>query len=178
MRELRDKSDRRIIKLPNEYKEYLVIYTTKYDDSYILETIVADDMKVLREIIQGQNEQVMEAQFNYDVKDDTATVMEKARVVKIRKLNKKIGDNLKLLYGYCCQICGQVVEEEYGSHVVESHHIDYFTKSLNNDASNQMILCPNHHSIIHSTNPTFHRKRLTYVYRNGFEERLILNKHL
>ena len=35
----------------------------------------------------------------------------------------------------------------YGSHIVEAHHIDYFVSSLNNDASNQLIVCPNHHSI-------------------------------
>lgn len=41
---MRDEGDRRIIKLPEEYKEYLAIYTTSYDDSYILEPIVAEDL--------------------------------------------------------------------------------------------------------------------------------------
>ena len=50
--------------------------------------------------------------------------------VKIRKLNKKIGYILKLLYGYRCQICGQLIGEEYGSHIVEAHHIDYFVYLL------------------------------------------------
>lgn len=98
--------------------------------------------------------------------------------VKIRKPNKKIGDNLKLLYGYRCQICGQLIGEEFGSHIVEAHHIDYFVSSLNNDASNQLIVCPNHHSIIHDTNPVFDRRRLLYIYKNGLEQKLILNQHL
>ena len=62
--------------------------------------------------------------------------------------NRKIGDNLKLLYGYRCQICGQLIGEEFDSHIIEAHHIDYFVLSLNNDAGNQLIVCPNHHSII------------------------------
>ena len=34
---------------------------------------------------------------------------------------------------------------------------DYFVNSLNNDERNQMIVCPNHHSIIHDANPIFNR---------------------
>lgn len=120
----------------------------------------------------------MEAEFNYDVEDSTSTILETERIVKIRKLNKKIGDNLKLLYGYRCQICGQLIGEEFGSHIVEAHHIDYFVSILNNDASNQLIVCPNHHSIIYDTNPVFDRRRLLYIYKNGFEQKLVLNQHL
>lgn len=97
---------------------------------------------------------------------------------RIRKLNRKIGENLKLLYGYRCQICGQVIGEKYGSHIAEAHHIDYFVNSLNNDANNQMIVCPNHHSVIHAANPVLDRRRMVYGFDNGVEERIILNKHL
>ena len=91
---------------------------------------------------------------------------------------QKIGEYLKELYGYRCQICGRLIGEEYGSHIAEAHHIDYFVKSLNNDASNQLIVCPNHHSIIHDVNPVFDRKRKLYVYKNGVTEGLVINKHL
>ena len=72
----------------------------------------------------------METSFNYDIIDESATIFASERIVKIRKLNKKIGDNLKLLYNYRCQICGRQIGEEYGSHIVEAHHIDYFVQSL------------------------------------------------
>lgn len=36
-------------------------------------------------------------------------------------------------------------------------------------------MCPNHHSIIHDTNPVFDRRRLLYIYKNGFEQKLVLN---
>lgn len=91
---------------------------------------------------------------------------------------KEIGENLKLLYGYRCQICGKLIGEEFGSHIAEAHHIDYFVNSLNNDSSNQMIVCPNHHSIIHDANPVFDWKRVVYIYKNGIEWHLLLNKHL
>ena len=139
---------------------------------------MAEDMQVLRDTLSGHSERILEAEFNFDTIDDTAGLREKEQIVKIRKLNKKIGDNLKRLYGYHCQICGKMIGEPYGARVAEAHHIDYFVKSLNNDASNQIIVCPNHHSIIHDVDPIFDRKRLTYVYENGYEEMLRLNKHL
>lgn len=177
-REMRQPGDRTMIRLLEERKEYLAIYTTEYDDSYVLETIVAEDIVSLRKIVSGQQERVMEAEFNYDVEDATSTLLETERIVKIRKLNKKIGDNLKLLYGYRCQICGNLIGEEFGSHIAEAHCIDYFVSSLNNDANNQLIVCPNHHSIIHDANPIFNRRRLIYIYKNGLEQRLVLNQHL
>lgn len=78
------------LRLPEECKEYLAIYTTEYDDSYVLETIVADDIVSLRQTVSGQKERIMEAEFNYDVEDSTSTILEIERIVKIRKLNKKI----------------------------------------------------------------------------------------
>lgn len=177
-REMRQPGDRTMIRLPQDYKEYLAIYTTEYDDSYVLETIVVDDIVSLKQAVLGQKERIIEAEFNYDVEDTSSTILESARIVKIRKLNKKIGDNLKLLYGYRCQICGNLIGEEFGTHIVEAHHIDYFVSSLNNDASNQLIVCPNHHSIIHNTNPTFDRRRLLFIYKNGIEQKLVLNQHL
>lgn len=177
-REMRQPGDRTMIRLPEEYREYLVIYTTEYDDSYVLETITAEDIASLKQAVSGQKERLMETEINYDVKDTTSTILKSERIVKIRKLNKKIGDNLKLLYGYRCQICGNLIGEEFGSHIVETHHIDYFVSSLNNDANNQLIVCPNHHSIIHDTDPIFDRRRLLYIYKNGIEQKLVLNQHL
>ena len=93
-------------------------------------------------------------------------------------MNHAIGDTLKSLYGYRCQICGAYIGEAYGSQVIHAHHIDYFSHSLNNDATNIMIVCPNHHAIIHDKNPEFNSKEKTYRYPNGYVEGLALNKHL
>lgn len=83
-----------------------------------------------------------------------------------------------LLYGYRCQICGKLIGEPYGTDVAESHHIDYYVRSMNNDANNQIILCPNHHSIIHAAEPEFRRDSLSFMYPNGFVEGLAINLHL
>ena len=114
----------------------------------------------------------------YEMEDKSSGIEKRLQIVKIRKLNRKIGENLKLLDGYRCQICGQVIGEKYGSHIAEAHHIDYFVNSLNNDANNQMIVCPNHHSIIHDAHPVFDRRRMVYRFDNGAEEKITINKHL
>ena len=178
MKKLQEAGSKKRISLPDEFKEYLVVYTTEDDDSYVLETIVSDEVTMLKESVQGKAERIVEAELDYAEKDEGAGLVINQRLVRMRKLNRLIGENLKLLYGYRCQICGKLIGEEFGSHIAEAHHIDYFVSSLNNDASNQMIVCPNHHSIIHDANPVFDRKRQLYMYANGVEQRLVLNKHL
>lgn len=178
MKKLQEAGSKKRISLPDEFKEYLVVYTTEDDDSYVLETIVSDEVAMLKESVQGKAERIVEAELDYAEKDEGAGLVINQRLVRMRKLNRLIGENLKLLYGYRCQICGKLIGEEFGSHIAEAHHIDYFVSSLNNDARNQMIVCPNHHSIIHDANPVFDRKRHLYMYANGVEQRLVLNKHL
>jgi predicted HNH restriction endonuclease len=178
IRENRDPKDRSYIKMPDGLKEYLAIYTTEYEDTFLLEPIAQDDFQVMKKAIQGMRERTVENEIEYEMEDKSSGIEKKLQIVKIRKLNRKIGENLKLLYGYRCQICGQVIGEKYGSHIAEAHHIDYFVNSLNNDANNQMIVCPNHHSVIHDANPVFDRRRMVYRFDNGAEERISLNKHL
>lgn len=178
IRENRDPKDRSYIKMPDGLKEYLAIYTTEYEDTFLLEPIAQDDFQVMKKSIQGMRERTVENEIEYEMEDKNSGIEKRLQIVKIRKLNRKIGENLKLLYGYRCQICGQVIGEKYGSPIAEAHHIDYFVNSLNNDANNQMIVCPNHHSVIHDANPVFDRRRMVYGFDNGVEERIILNKHL
>ena len=178
IRESRDPKDRSYIKMPDGLKEYLAIYTTEYEDTFLLEPIAQDDFQVMKKAIQGMRERTVENEIEYEMEDKNSGIEKRLQIVKIRKLNRKIGENLKLLYGYRCQICGQVIGEKYGSHIAEAHHIDYFVNSLNNDANNQMIVCPNHHSVIHDANPVFDRRRMMYRFDNGVEEKITINKHL
>ena len=99
MKEMQEKGSKKHIPLPEEYKEYLAVYTTEYDDTYVLEAIGSADITVLREMLTGYSERVMEAEFNFDVTDETAGFKQKEQLVKIRKLNKKIGDILSFFMG-------------------------------------------------------------------------------
>ncbi len=110
--------------------------------------------------------------------DTTAHISDKLKISKIRYLDVTISNGLKKAYNYSCQICGQKIGENYSVDFIHAHHIEPFSESLNNNPENIMILCPNHHGIIHVANPIFDKKSKIFKYDNNFEEGLILNKHL
>lgn len=177
-RENRSNSDRSYIRLPEESKEYLAMYTTEYEDTFIIEPIYADEIYLYNNMLAREDMRLAEDILNFEEVDIKSTIVTDERLVRIRKLNRKIGDNLKLLYEYRCQICGDFIGDRYDAHVAEAHHIEYFSESLNNDAENLLILCPNHHRVIHNRNPIFDRKKTIYLYPNGYKEGLTINKHL
>ena len=164
--------------IPDEYKEYIAIYPTKETDTFLCESILAGELLELRDNVSNTSEQDFETELNSDLHDKTASIEVKLSMQKIRKYNRSICNSLKKHYNYRCQICGKAVGEEYDTHIAEVHHIDYFVKSLNNDVDNLLVVCPNHHSIIHNRNPKFDRKKCIYIYPNGYKEGLILNNHL
>lgn len=125
---------------------------------------------------KGYSETELEAIINYQ--DTTAAERLSDAYVKQRVLYRGIIDNLKKLYGCKCQLCGSGFKDTYGVDFVEAHHIIPFAESLNNDASNLVILCPNHHRLIHATKATFDRDSCTWDFHNGHVERLALDYHL
>lgn len=165
-------------KVDEAEKEYLVLYTTEFEDTFILETIVNDEIRIIKDLLKPESERVFENIINYNLQDKNATILFDSRLVKIRRLNRAIGENLKLLYKHKCQICGENVAKKYDASIAEAHHIQYFVNSLNNDASNLLILCPNHHSIIHDVEPEFLWDTKGYIFKNGLIESIKLNYHL
>lgn len=110
--------------------------------------------------------------------DKNASIKEITRVQKVRLLDRSIGDSLKQLYNYRCQMSGEQIGEPYGAMVVEAHHIIPFTESMNNDSSNIIILSPTYHRIIHRAKPEFDRQKLVFIFPNGLIDKVKLNKHL
>ena len=163
------------VRLPENEREYMAFYSTAFDDTFTVDCIthseIIETQKVICNMPEMEIEQVLQS-------DKTASLLTKSKMVKIRKLDHTIGENLKQIYSNHCQICGLFVGERYNATVIHTHHIEFFSKSLNNDANNIMIVCPNHHGIIHATEPVFNRRNLSFIYPNGLEEGLRLNKHL
>ena len=164
------------IKVPDDIREYMVLYTTDISNIFLMESITFDEIKDAKNIISGYDELYLEDLLKQ--KDTTSTIIEKQKLVKVRKLDRAIGDNLKMFYNYRCQICGKDCGSNYNIHLVEAHHITPFSLSMNNDVSNIMIICPNHHEVIHIAKPVFNRSKLAFEYSNGFLENLVINLHL
>lgn len=127
-------------------------------------------------IAEKYSEDEIERILNFQ--DDSAAITFSDNSSHQRVYNKRIINDLKKLYEYKCQICGLNCAKKYGINIAEAHHIDYFSYSKNNNADNIVILCPNHHRIIHALNPTFEKNKATWIYPNGIEEQMLLNVHL
>lgn len=167
------------IKIPEEIRCSIAFYTTENPNIWEAIPVYATEFNQLKNEIAQYS--MTEPDFeNLLLNDNTAHIVQESHINKIRKLNKNVCDNLKKIYAYRCQICGQLITIPYGNEkkVIEAHHIDPFITSLNNNFNNIIILCPNHHRIIHAYNPIFRLKTKDFLYPNGYKEGLQLNLHL
>ena len=153
--------------LPENRKEFIAVYTSDFHGIISLDCITNQDFQEESNELVALGESA--AEHILDGTDPNCGIILQTKVCKIRHLTTTILRDLKILYGYRCQICGQYIGEKYDSNLIHAHHIDYFTKSLNNNANNIMILCPNHHGIIHDKNPIFNPQEKTFQYPNGLE---------
>lgn len=160
----------------SETPEFFCLYATDTPNVFAGEVFTARDLKQETPLIRKITEQEWETAVN--AVDPSARIIELAKIVKFRHLDRSIANGLKALYEYRCQICGCSFKFPYGSNLIHAHHIDSFTQSLNNNPENIMILCPNHHGIVHDIHPEFDIKNKSFHYPNGLVEPLKINLHL
>lgn len=154
-----------------EFEEITEIVKSVLDGT--LEETQAINLEVDQENV---SEYDVEMYLNFD--DNTVALNKTVKSVIERTYSKKKVEMLKRLYAYRCQICGKNVGEEHGVKIAEAHHIKYFSKSVDNSSDNLLILCPNHHSLIHALNPKFDYDELQYIYPDGKIDKIILDLHL
>lgn len=171
---------KRQIPLPNNIHEYIRLYWTTSSDVLCMECCVDADYQQLADTLNTVPEEVYEASDDdrFFMADENASVVQKELLVKYRKIDRSIIHMLKVFYDYRDEISGEKIGERYGDSVVEAHHIDYFTKSQNNDSTNIIIISPNYHRIIHKNNPSFNRKKFQFEFANGEVLKLKLYEHL
>lgn len=92
--------------------------------------------------------------------------------------NRAYVQELHRLYGGRCQLCGFDPELLYKVRASCCHHIVYLSRGGRDEIQNMMLICPNHHEVIHATNAVFDFKDLFYVFPNGRREPLVFNSHL
>ena len=177
-KQLLGKSKRQIL-LPNDIHEYMRLYLTTSSDVLCMECCSSSDYQQLAHTLSAIPEEVYEqSDDQFFMADKTASIEEKQRLVKYRRIDRSIILTLKRFYDYRDEISGEKIGNEYGDSVVEAHHIDYFTRSQNNDSTNIIIISPNYHRIIHKNNPMFNRKKFQFEFPNGEVLRLKLYEHL
>ncbi len=169
---------RRNISMPKDVREYFALYRTSDPCIWTAESVTKQESEDFGSIVTAQK--VSEEYFESMLKtDESASIVVQPRLVKVRNLDRSVCENLKVLYGFRCQVCGQLVAEKYGGTVIDAHHVDPFTSSLNNNYDNIVVLCPNHHRIVHACHPEFIRCDIpAFLYPNGLRESLLIDKHL
>ncbi len=173
------KSKRQIL-LPTDIREYIRLYLTTSQDVLCMECCTCTDSQQLDNMLRSIPEEVYESSDDdkFFMADKSASIEEKQRLVKYRKIDRSIILTLKKFYDYRDEISGEKIGDKYGESVVEAHHIEYFTQSQNNDSTNIIIISPNYHRIIHKNNPRFNRKKFQFEFENGEILPLKLYEHL
>jgi hypothetical protein len=171
---------KRPIPLPDDIHEYIRLYLTNSNDILCMECCANADYLQLANTLNAVPEEIYEGSDDdkFFMVDKTASVVQKELLVKCRKIDRSIIRLLKEFYGYRDEISGEKIGDKYGDSVIEAHHIDYFTKSQNNDSTNIIIVSPNYHRIIHRNNPYFNRRKFQFEFQNGEILRLKLYDHL
>ena len=164
------------IRIPEEQQEFLALSTTNMPNVFEANCITLAITEEVKKEVCLMTENAFES-FE-PIKDKGAGIKLVTRLQKVRQLDRSIGDSLKLLYDFRCQMTGEKVGSLYDTMVVEAHHIIPFTESMNNDTSNIIILSPTYHRIIHKAHPEFDRQQLAFLFPNGLVEKVKIDKHL
>lgn len=165
-----------VIRIPEEQQEFLSLSATDLPNVFVADCITTQ----FREEVKTEVAQMEELDFEtFEPREDkSAGVKQVTRLQKVRQLDRSIGDSLKRLYDFRCQMTGERIGGQYDALVVEAHHIIPFTESMNNDTSNIIILSPSYHRIVHKARPVFDRTTFAFCYPNGLVDKVKLNKHL
>ena len=164
------------IRIPEEHQEFLALSTIDSPNVFVADCITTAVKTEVKTEVCSMSELDFET---FEPREDkSAGIIQITRLQKVRQLDRSIGDSLKLLYDYRCQMTGEKVGDEYNALVVEAHHIIPFTESMNNDTSNIIILSPSYHRIIHKAKPVFDRPSLSIHFPNGLVEKVKIDKHL
>lgn len=165
-----------VIRIPDDQQEHLALFATDIQNVFVAECQTYQEKKLAKDEINAMDELDFET---YTPKvDSSASIKEQTRIQRIRHLDRSIGDSLKQLYDYRCQMTGERIGHEYNVQVVEAHHIIPFTLSINNDSSNIIILSPSYHRIVHSAKPEWDKDNLSFHFPNGLIEQVKIDFHL
>lgn len=165
-----------IIRIPEIKQEFLALSSTELPNVFVADCITT----AFKADVQASLGVMSELDFEtYEPREDkSAGIKQVTRLQKVRQLDRSIGDSLKQLYGFRCQMTGEEIGADHGVHAVETHHIKPFTISLNNDSSNLIVISPSYHRIIHQANPVFDREQLAFIYPNGLVDKVKIDMHL
>jgi 5-methylcytosine-specific restriction protein A len=145
--------------LPLELRAYQLA------DEFVLEQAYERGQEVLREALE---------RYHIGVSPQRKVTLQTTYYVR----NRSLVGILQEMYNGRCQLCGFDPRLLYGVTACNAHHIVYLSRGGRDELENLLLVCPNHHRVIHAANAAFDFKDLHYVFPNGRREPLVLNLHL
>lgn len=113
-----------IIRIPEEYQEFLALSTTDLPNVFVADCITTAIKAEVKSEISKQSELDFETlEFR---EDKNASIKEITRLQKVRQLDRSIGDSLKQLYNYRCQMSGEQIGGPYGAGCRSTSHNSFY----------------------------------------------------
>lgn len=91
--------------------------------------------------------------------------------------NSHLSQQLQEMYSGRCQVCLWHPRNQYGHDLCQAHHLVWMSRGGEDDISNMVLICPNHHAAIHRADAPldFSEKSFNFGSHN---EAIQLNYHL
>lgn len=121
-------------------------------------------------------EHVLKNKINIELPKISPT--RRVEIVSNYQRNRSIIKNLHERYTGRCQICAFDPISVYGINAACAHHIHYLSRGGLDSLENLILLCPNHHAVIHGDDAVFDYEKKIFIFSNGRQEPLALNQHL
>jgi 5-methylcytosine-specific restriction enzyme A len=85
---------------------------------------------------------------------------------------------LRERYADRCQLCGWSATVQYSQPTCESHHMQWISRGGADSLDNIVLLCPNHHRVVHRADAVFDYRDLAFVFSENHREPLREPGHL
>lgn len=91
--------------------------------------------------------------------------------------DRRLVDELQDLYDGQCQICRWHPKQNYGYALCHGHHLHWISRGGDDQLTNLVLVCPNHHAAIHRIDAPFDFSNMTFFF-GTHQESLQINSHL
>ncbi|MCA1625871.1 MAG: HNH endonuclease [Acidobacteria bacterium] len=102
----------------------------------------------------------------------------KQEIVSGYRRNRTLVKRLNDMYIGRCQICAFDPITVYRVSAATAHHIHYLSRGGHDVLENLVLICPNHHAVIHGDDAVFDYESKKFMFSNGRQEPLVIKQHL
>lgn len=111
--------------------------------------------------------------------DEPAGIADERRrylISRVVRRDHDLVEQLREIYRGCCQLCGWSPRSTYSAELCEAHHVRWLSRGGDDQLSNLVLVCPNHHRAIHRCDAPFDFPSGAFVFP-GAPEVLTLAEH-